>query len=206
MSDSGSITRLLLDLKQGDDAAAQRELWDRYFSRLVKLARTMLPGAGRRVEDEEDAALSAMNAFFRGVREERFPALVGRENLWPLLVRIAARAAARQIQRGTRQKRGGGRVGGESALRWSDSSLNAIDQVVGDEPTPQFAAQVAEQCQILLDVLDDDSLRAIARLKLEGFTNREVAAKIDRAERTVEWKLNLIRRTWEAQQERDDDD
>jgi DNA-directed RNA polymerase specialized sigma24 family protein len=206
MTDSGSITRLLYELKQGDEGAAQRELWDRYFARLVRLARTMLPHAQRRVEDEEDAALSAMNVFFRGVREDRFPVLDRRENLWPLLVRISAHAAARQIQRRTRQKRGGGRLRGESALDWNDGVLDAIEQVVGDEPTPQFAAQVAEQCQILLDALDDDSLRAIARLKLEGYTNREIASKIDRAERTVEWKLKLIRQTWEAQQGQIDDE
>lgn len=206
MSESGSITRLLAELKQGDDVAAQKELWDRYFARLVGLVRTMLPDGARRVEDEEDAALSAMNVFFRGIREDRFPLLDRRENLWPLLVRIAAHAAARQIQRGARKKRGGGRVRGESALGWNDQSLAAIEQVVGDEPTPEFAAQVAEQCQILLAALDDDSLRTIARLKLEGYTNREIAAQIDRAERTVEWKLKLIRQTWEAQQGRHDDD
>jgi DNA-directed RNA polymerase specialized sigma24 family protein len=71
-----------------------------------------------------------------------------------------------------------------------------IEQVVGTEPTPEFAAQVAEQCERLLASLEDESLRAIARMKLEGFTNPEIAAKLGVVERTVERRLQRIRREW----------
>jgi DNA-directed RNA polymerase specialized sigma24 family protein len=205
MTDAGSITQLLCELKAGDDAA-QQELWNRYFSRLVRLARTMLRTSARRAADEEDAALSAMDAFFRGVHEGRFPALDNRTNLWPLLVRITAHKAAQQSQRESRKKRGGGRVRGESGLVWNQDHVSAIEGVVGDEPTPEFAAQVAEQCGLLLGLLDDDSQRTVAQLKLEGYTNREIAKKIDRAERTVEWKLKLIRQTWEEWEREENDD
>jgi DNA-directed RNA polymerase specialized sigma24 family protein len=205
MSDAGSITRLLCDLKSGDEAA-QQELWNRYFARLVRLARTMLRTSARRVADEEDAALSAMGAFFRGVHEGRFPMLDNRTNLWPLLVRITAHKSAQQTQRESRRKRGGGRVRGESALNWNESRVNAIEGVVGDEPTPELAVQIAEQCDVLLRLLSDDSQRTVARLKLEGYTNQEIAKKIDRAERTVEWKLNLIRQTWEEWEREGADD
>jgi DNA-directed RNA polymerase specialized sigma24 family protein len=197
MTDAGSITQLLCELKAGDQAA-QWELWNRYFSRLVRLARTMLRTSARRAADEEDAALSAMDAFFRGVHEGRFPMLDNRSNLWPLLVRITAHKTAQQSQRESRKKRGGGRVRGESGLIWNQGHASAIEGVVGDEPTPEFAVQVAEQCEVLLGILDDDSQRIVAQLKLEGYTNQEIATKIDRAERTVEWKLKLIRQTWEA--------
>jgi DNA-directed RNA polymerase specialized sigma24 family protein len=196
MSDAGSITRLLCDLKAGD-RAAQQELWNRYFARLVRLARTMLRTASRRAADEEDAALSAMNAFFRGMHDGRFPMLDSRNNLWPLLVRITAHKTSQQSQRELRKKRGGGRVSGESGLAWNHDYVSGIEGVVGDEPTPEFAAQVAEQCEVLLGLLRDDAQRTVAQLKLEGYTNREIATKIDRAERTVEWKLRLIRQTWE---------
>jgi DNA-directed RNA polymerase specialized sigma24 family protein len=205
MTDAGSITQLLCELKAGGQAA-QQELWNRYFARLVRLARTMLRTSARRAADEEDAALSAMNAFFRGVHEGRFPTLDDRTNLWPLLVRITAHPTAQQSHRESRKKRGGGRVRGESALNWNQSQVNAIEAIVGDEPTPELAVQVAEQCDVLLRLLTDDSQRTVARLKLEGYTNQEIAKKIDRAERTVEWKLKLIRQTWEEWERENVDD
>jgi DNA-binding CsgD family transcriptional regulator len=42
-------------------------------------------------------------------------------------------------------------------------------------------------------------LRSVAVWKLEGYTNKEVAAKLGRAPATVERKLRLIRATWEKE-------
>ena len=58
------------------------------------------------------------------------------------------------------------------------------------------AALVAEQFEHLLDTLPDDELRRIALLKLEGHSNAEIAANIDRSVPTVERRLRLIRDTW----------
>ena len=69
--------------------------------------------------------------------------------------------------------------------------------MVGSEPTPAFAAQVAEQLRRLLGRLDDPSLRSLALWKMEGFTNEEAAEKLSCSLATVERKLRLIRRAWE---------
>ena len=92
MSREGSVTCWIQLLSTGDPAAAQR-LWERYFRRLVGLARTKLRGAPRRAADEEDVALSAFVSFFRGAARGRFPRLEDREDLWRLLVVITARKA-----------------------------------------------------------------------------------------------------------------
>jgi DNA-directed RNA polymerase specialized sigma24 family protein len=55
-----------------------------------------------------------------------------------------------------------------------------------------------DDCRTLLDALDDDQLRHIALLKLEGYTNQEIAVKLDCVERTVERKLERIRRKWSS--------
>ena len=65
------------------------------------------------------------------------------------------------------------------------------------EPTPEFAAQVSEQCRRLLDGLNDDGLREIAILKMDGFSNEEIAQQKDCTTRTVERKLHLIRTIWQ---------
>jgi hypothetical protein len=58
--EDGSISRWIASVKGGDLAAAQ-PLWERYFARMVDLARARLRASGRRdaASDEEDAALSA---------------------------------------------------------------------------------------------------------------------------------------------------
>ena len=67
------------------------------------------------------------------------------------------------------------------------------------EPTPVFAAQVAEECRRLLSILNDGELRELAIWKMEGFTNEEIAGKIDRSIPTVERKLARIRKLWERE-------
>jgi DNA-directed RNA polymerase specialized sigma24 family protein len=196
MSGPGSVTNWLTQLQGGDPAAAQ-ELWERYFPRMVALARKRLHGGRRREADEEDVALSAFDSFCRGAANGRFPRLGDRDDLWRLLLVITARKAVDLVDRQGRLKRGAGRVGGESALQDpADPSKGGIEQVVGNEPTPEFAAQVAEECERLLGKLDDDQLRSVAVWKMEGDTNEEIAARLGCAPATVERRLRLIRKLW----------
>jgi DNA-directed RNA polymerase specialized sigma24 family protein len=55
---------------------------------------------------------------------------------------------------------------------------------------------MAEECQRLLDVLEDDSLRQVALSRMEGYTNDEIAAQLGCARRTIARRLDLIRKTW----------
>jgi DNA-directed RNA polymerase specialized sigma24 family protein len=181
----------------GDERAVQ-EIWQRYYDKLVQLARRKLGPASRRAADEEDVAISAFHSFCRGASEGRFPQLADRHDLWKLLVTITCRKAIAQIKNTTAQKRGGGQTRGESIFqRHSENeSTGGIGQVLGDEPSPELAAMVAETCGQMLDSLDDDMLREIAVLKMEGYSNEEIAAKLDCVTRTVERKLARIREIW----------
>ncbi|HUT94074.1 MAG TPA: ECF-type sigma factor [Thermoguttaceae bacterium] len=189
MSDD-EITVWLAALARGDELASQR-IWEHYCHQLIDLARKKLGQAGRRAADEEDVALSAFNSFCQGAMAGRFPRLDDRHDLWRLLVTITARKAIKQMRDARRQKRGGAIVRGESALH------AGIGQVLGREPTPDFAAQMAEQTQRLLDLLEDESLKLIALLKLEGYTNEEIARSMDCSVRTVKRRLARIRQEWE---------
>ncbi len=199
MSSEGSVTRWVTAMKGGDLAAAQ-PLWERYHRRLVALARKKLQSSPRRGADEEDVVQSAFHSFFQGVVHGRFPQLDDRDNLWRLLVVITARKALDQLahEHTKRQGSGTGTVQGESRIGSGrpDWDAAAIEQVVGTEPTPEFAAQVAEQYQRLLDLLGDGSLCQVAVWKMEGFTNDEVAGKLDCSRRTVARKLETIRIIW----------
>jgi DNA-directed RNA polymerase specialized sigma24 family protein len=195
MPSPGSVTALIEHLQAGNREAAQ-PLWERYYPRLVGLARERLRGTARRVADEEDVALSAFDSFCRGVEQGRFPQLKDRDGLWALLVLITVRKAADLVHYNRRERRGGGQVRGDSAWAGRNGGIeaNGLDSIEAGDPTPDVAAQLAEEFQCLLDRLGSDELRRIAVGKLEGYTNAEIAGRLSCAEVSVERRLRLIRK------------
>jgi DNA-directed RNA polymerase specialized sigma24 family protein len=184
-------------LKHGDAEAIER-LWADYFQRLVALARKHLPKDSRRAADEEDVALSAFQSLCKGAAAGQFPKLDDREDLWRLLVVITLRKARRAMRRSQSQKRGGGRVSGDSAFfpNTNKQAPSNLAEMLGEGPTPAFAAEVAEECERLLAQLGDDQLRSIALLKMEGYTVAEISQKMSCAHRSVERGLQVIRAKW----------
>jgi DNA-directed RNA polymerase specialized sigma24 family protein len=191
MSEEGSVSRWLGQCKEGDEDAFQK-LWERYFPRLVGLARLWLQDAPRRAADEEDVALGAFASFCRGVEEGRFPRLRDRDDLWRLLMVLTARKATRVRRYEAQQKRGG-----TSAA--TDTDDQVLEGIVSQEPTPEFAAEVADECRRLLSLLGSAELEAVARLKMEGYTTAEMAQRLECSPRTVERRLELIRDVWRAE-------
>jgi DNA-directed RNA polymerase specialized sigma24 family protein len=190
MAADGSVSIMIQALKQGDRDAAQ-VLWNRYFQRLVGLAQTRLRGVKRPLADEEDVALSALDSFYRGAARGRFPQLADRDELWQLLVVITVRKVYDLVRHEGRPSRGGGRL-----QTLSDLVDAGAGELLGNEPTPELAAQVAEECTRLLDRLGNDTLRSVALWKMEGHTNEEIAAKLGCVRFTVDRKLQNIRQIW----------
>ncbi|MEZ6063249.1 MAG: ECF-type sigma factor [Planctomycetaceae bacterium] len=195
MSADETITHWIVRLKQGDQAAAE-QLWNRYFQRLVGLARVRLRGAISRAADEEDVALSAFHSMCRGAERGHFPKLQDRGSLWPLLVVLTVRKACNLIAYERREKRGGGRVLSEADIQADADGAAALDRFLNEDPGPDVLAMLNEQCRMLLEQLDTEQ-RAIALAKLEGRTNREIAAERDCGLRTVERRIELIRKIWQ---------
>jgi RNA polymerase sigma factor (sigma-70 family) len=197
-SSEGSITAWLGEIKAGKRAAAQK-IWERYVGRLVKLARSKLGGSPRGAADEEDVAQAAFNSFFAGVETGRFPRLDDRDDLWRVLVMLTERKAIDQMRRESRQPtaaRGATAAAGDTdALRQRGTPM----ELSAREPTPEFAVQVAEEYARLLGSLEEGPFRQLAALKMEGFTNEEIAARLDCSLRTVERRLGMIRRRWQEQ-------
>jgi DNA-directed RNA polymerase specialized sigma24 family protein len=185
-----SVTQWISALKQGDQAAAQG-LWEAYFRRLVGLARARLRDAPRRIADEEDVALNAFDSFCRGARAGRFPRLDDRHDLWQILVLITVRKAINLRNYEARRSRGMGRT-----QSLTDLTPDGLEAIGGDEPTPELAAQLAEEYQRLMEQLGDPGLQRVATFKLEGYTNEEIAARLGCVTSTVERKLGRIRGIW----------
>jgi DNA-directed RNA polymerase specialized sigma24 family protein len=196
-----SVSEWIEECKRGDDEAAAR-LWDRYFQRLVGLARARLRVLNRRAAaDEEDVALSAFDAFCRAARQDRYPGVQDREDLWRVLVTFTRRKAGDLIDRETALRRGQGQTQGESTLGpgGGGSEPEGFAAVADPGPTPDVAAAMAEQFQTFLASVQDERMLEAAVLKMEGHTTEAIAGRLNVSGATVRRWLALLRATLQEQ-------
>jgi DNA-directed RNA polymerase specialized sigma24 family protein len=193
MSLDQSITTWIVRLKGGDEDAA-RAVWDCFFDRLCALARSKLGQQGRRAADEEDVALSALHALCQGARANRFRQLESAEDLWQVLAMITCRKAS-NVLRGQRSRR----EVGESAVGslQGDDAPPSLDQVISGDPDYQFVTALSATSAELLAQLEP-KLQAVALMRLEGYTNEEIAQRQQRSVKTIERYLKMIRLCWAA--------
>ena len=108
------------------------------------------------------------------------------------------------VRREHTQKRGSARVFPEAALASQESCHRrfTLDQLIGDSPSPDFVATLNDQSRRLMHSLPDDQLRRIATWRIEGYTVPEIAGEMSITPRSVERKLQLIRKKWSRELER----
>lgn len=182
-----SITGWIRGSEAGD-SQSQTMLWNHYFDRVVRLARSRMYAIQASVYDEEDAAASALNSLFRGIRNNRFPDLHSRDNLWRLLILITHRKLIAQ------RRRQAVRIGSAVQSEVSDG----IAQIVCSEPTPEMVAEMMDETERLLRLLGDDRLRRIAVMRMDGLSTVEIAERLNSTSRTIQRKLERIRDIWEV--------
>jgi RNA polymerase sigma factor (sigma-70 family) len=184
-----SVSEWLEECRRGDDEAAGR-LWERYFRRMVALARTRLQVLRRRAAaDEEDVAQSAFAAFCRAIRQERYPDVRDRDALFRVLVTYTRRKSADLIDRERAAKRGHGQAEGASAL----------DDAADRKPLPDVAAEMAEQFQVFLNSIRDERMLEAVILRMEGYETKEIAERVGVAPPTARRWLALLQARLEEQ-------
>ena len=181
MDSQTPITEWINGLKLGDEQAA-RELWTQYFDRIRRYANKRLGDTPQRSLDDEDVALSAFHALCSGAKEVRFRQLGSRDDLWQLLVVIAARKATDQFRKNRRRPEVG------------ESAMYATMDLLADAK-PESLESLAKTCSEALPRLDG-KLLDVALMKLAGYTNAEIAEKRARSEKTIERYLRMIRAKW----------
>ncbi len=190
--ESASVTAWIDQVSGGNPQAAE-QLWQHISVRLGEFARQKLDVQTRRRYDEHDAANSAFHSLCRGLMEGRMKAQ-DRDALWGLLAVIASRKISAQRRYLNRLKRGGGNARGESGFaEYGDAGINAID---GNHQSPDVLAEVSESCAQLLAAIPDETMKKIVLLKFQGATNGEVADEVKCTRRTIERKLERVRRIW----------
>lgn len=190
----GSVTHWLSLLRAGDPQAPEA-LWDRYFAQVLRLAHQQLLGLRDRSHDAEDVALSTLNALCQAAQQGRLANVQDRHDLWRLLVTCTLNRARNLRLHENRLKRRAELVA-ETGSR-TDAGLG---NVPSSEPTPEEAAQLADELRHVMQRLDAEDpthrLREVALLKLEGYTVEEIARRQQCARKTVSLRLSVIRGLW----------
>ena len=192
-----SVTQYIDGLRNGDELAAQKT-WERFIDRLIRLAENKLRGKPGRAADEEDVVQQAFAQFFLQVQEGRFTKLNDRDDLWQVLCMLVDRRSVDFFRKENADVRGGGKVKGDSIWMEADKSqgpgINGVPDLM--QPTPSMAKVVSEMLRIRLDQFENDEHRQVALLKLQCFTNEEIAEQMKSSVRTVERWLGKMRESW----------
>lgn len=189
MPNKQSVTLWITAVRRGDSAAAEK-LWDRYFRQLMVQARRRMKNVQRSTYDEEDAALSTFRILCSKLHEGQYPTLSDREELWQLMLTVLVRKIGRRVKYQ------------HAAKRIDSNIVNPPQALVQDLPA-HTSQQISLEFHELISKLGDPNLEQVALLKFEGYTNEEVATKLNRTRRTVQRMLNLIRELWKEEVEDD---
>lgn len=194
-----SISTWLLQLRAGDPDALQK-LWCRYAPKVQELANARLAGGERRVSDDEDVLVSVFDRVWQTAGQGMIDSIDDKEAFEAFVVAVTIGKVIDHRRRNARQRRGGGAVRGDSVFDFhgTEAPRMGFEQVPDTRPSPEELACMAEESRHLLESLDDDELMAIAAAKIEGRSNVEIANRLDRSVATVERRLRLIRKKWEA--------
>jgi RNA polymerase sigma-70 factor (ECF subfamily) len=199
MSTPGSVTRAAEKLLNpvGREEAAEH-IWKRYVGQLLQLARHQLDSRVKVRADEDDVVQDAFHSFFRRLESGRLE-FHNRDDITRLLTRITICKALNVANRNTAEKRDVSRELMIFAQGPDDSAIPpaVLDCMDHSAPDPAAALAMQEEAERLLTMLPRE-LRQIVSWKMQGYTNDEIGRKLDRTERTVELKLQLIRAQWQS--------
>ena len=189
------VTLWLTQLRDDDEAAATN-LWNHFVDRIRGVARKKLNLESRRVYDDEDVAQSAFYSICAGVSSGRFPDLNDRNGLWQLIMVVTSRKVWFRHRYDRRDCRDIYRNSSDCFL--TDSNSIAILPISGHalsrEPTAEFTAEFLETYQNLIENLNDPALEQVVALRIEGYTDKEIASRLKCSRRTVQRRLEIVRR------------
>ena len=208
-----SVTQILKRLRDGgqdDREVAAAQLYQRFHGKVEKIARGRLSTSGG-LSDEEDVAQSAFRSFFGRIDTGQLDELVSGGQAWAVLARLTHNKAIDSVRYNQAMSRGGAgarpnspeqtasRQSPTTRLGLAGGKLSSSNGTRAQKPRPLPLEAVADQTQrtaedqavshetlaIFLEQLSEATLRGIVALKLEGFTNDEIAEKLGCATRTV---------------------
>jgi RNA polymerase sigma-70 factor (ECF subfamily) len=180
--------RTLAQLAQSGDRDAFEKIFARYSERLIRLARLRISERLASRIEAEDVVQSVFRTFFGRMRNRRF-GFEEESDLWKLLVSMTLNKLRNKVDWHTAAKRD---VRAEHSIDADRQALPSAFDADGQSPSP--SAVIA-----FLDLLEDfmsrlrDTDRRILELRLDGYSQQEIAQEMGCTERTVRRVLERIR-------------
>ncbi len=183
----------LIDLWRRGDQDAARKIVERYLDRLLHLARGRISQRLASRVDPEDIVQSVFRTFFVRLKDGRF-VFAEQEDLCKLLMRITLHKTLRQVAFHKAAKRDP-TMEAERGEHHREQLLALLDR----EPTPEAAVAFLDQLEHFLSQLQPLE-RQILELRMQGYTNEEIAAKLDlRYDRKIRRVLERVREVAEKE-------
>jgi DNA-directed RNA polymerase specialized sigma24 family protein len=163
----------------------------RYFSKIRDLACAKLNKM-----DSEEVANDVLEALMRSIAKGRYPDLKDRTGLWYLILKITQRriiGITRKEGAARRNQRSKPPIDPVEVL--SDFEVE-LDQLVAEQSSEIVRIEIVDSWEELLRALPDDETREIAQLKLQSYSNREIAEKLYVTPSKVDRKVKRIQEEW----------
>ncbi len=178
--------RVLAERCRLGDEDACRQLFDCYVERLVALARRRISQRLASRVDPEDIVQSVFRTFFGRLKAGRFR-LEEQDDLCKLLMRITVHKALRQIHFHQAAKRNP-----RLEIGQGDEPNERMLAVIDREPLPEEAVAFVDHLEHFLDHLKPQE-REILEMRLQGFSNDEIAQKLDIYDRKIRRVIERVR-------------
>jgi len=165
--------------------------WAALVDRLTRYARQALWHIRKGTGDFDDAVLSALRTYLRQQETETKPPSNDPEDIWPLLTE--------QLKRKIDKLRHQQGYASNNFRRDGDltdptlgnaTSAGFLDLRSGPEDVERY---IQEALQTAAELIDDQSLLKLARLKLESYSTAEIAELLDMSEHKIRRRVSKIR-------------
>jgi RNA polymerase sigma-70 factor, ECF subfamily len=176
----------LLRLWQAGDESAAREIFERYFERLLALARRRISQRLASRVDPEDVVQSAFRTFFGRYKAGQFT-IQDSEDVCKLLARITVHKTLRQIAFHKAAKRDPSQEAGQG----SDGQAQLME-VLDREPTPEAVNAFVDQLDHFLKQLRPED-RQILEMRMQGYNSLEIAEKLGISDRKIRRLMERVR-------------
>jgi len=171
--------------RTGSESAAA-ELFNRYVSRLLGVARKRIGERMNSRLDPEDVVQSVFRTFFTRLKSDQFE-ITDEDDLSKLLVRITLHKTLRQIAYHRAARRDPNHEAPQGELSQQD-----ILQVMTKEPTPATVVTFIDQLDHFLGRLSKEE-QQILTLRLQGYSTEEIAQQINSYDRKVRRVLERVK-------------
>lgn len=181
---------LISDYKAGSESAA-RTLFNRYFERLLRLAKRRI---GQRLVsrvDPEDVLQSAFRTFFVRVRNNEF-SFRADDDPFKLLARLTVNNTLRQIAFHRAAKRNP-----ELEAPQSNDTQDLLQQISANDPSPEVTVARVDEFEQFMSQLPALE-RQVLSLRLEGHSTLEIAEQLGTYDRKIRRILERIQKLAQA--------